>query len=228
MPRRASASSRSSSSRPRPCTRPRGAAVGRPRRRCARRASGRRAAPSRGTRSGGRPRGRGGRRPAGRAGMVRRTSGASAGSRRGSTRDHDHVGVDLARRRWSTADRASAAHTRSRTSRAGAHLDLAGAPAVRARASASAAIPPVTVQAPNRCSTYAVTPTQAGTSRGLVALGDGGVQRHQPEPLVLEPLAPARASVSRLRSRSASGAGRWSGSQGRSRYSRRSTSQSSA
>ena len=49
-------------------------------------------------------------------------------------------------------------------------------------------MPPSTVQAPNRCSTYAVDPGPRRHVAQVVALGDERVPGHQPQPLVLERL----------------------------------------
>ena len=122
--------------------------------------------------------------------MVRRTSGASAGSRRGSqattTRSASSSPAAV-----STATTRPPRSTRSRTSLAVRTSTLRVASRAD-RASASTPMPPVTVHAPNRCSTYAVTPTHAGTSRGSWPSARLGWQRHQPEPLVLEASDPPR------------------------------------
>ena len=77
----------------------------------------------------------------------------------------------------------------------------------------SIAMPPGTVQAPNRCSTYGVTPTQAGTSRGSWPSATNGWAAISRSRSSLRSLH-RRCSVSRLSSRAASGGGRRSGSQG--------------
>ena len=113
----------------------------------------------------------------GRAGIVRRRAGARAGSRRGS-----HATTTASASRSPAAVATAAARpprsTRSRTSPPVCTWTLRVA-SPRVRASASTPIPPVTVQAPKRCSTYAVTPGPGRHVAGVVPLGDRRV-RQQP------------------------------------------------
>ena len=97
------------------------------------------------------------------AGIVFSTYGARAGSRRGSIATTTTVASR------SPVEVATAATRPSRTTRSSTTVSVRTVtfrvPIRSASAVPTAAMPPGTVHAPNCCSTYAVTPSQAGTLR---------------------------------------------------------------
>ena len=98
----------------------------------------------------------------------------------------------------------------------------------RVSASASPDMPPGTVQAPKACSTYDVIPSQAGTLRRSWPPNSCGKPATRRSRSSLNDLLIRLCRVSRVSNRGASSRGANSGDQGRSRYSRRISSQSSA